>query len=196
MARGSMWRGGFQDLDMVLYLGDFCIHDVFAHTIQEMRGSLDITIVSNPAIPLVAGFMPLYGQMYPNHIIVSLAVVVLMQLAERWTRSMRGNRTNVEQSEDGLTARQISRARPALMRYQSRRPVRLEERQVELVDGFLVGIREALGEFLDLEDHLCFQQVHDGQAEACRSALADIVLNFWLYSLICLFLSLDIVFSS
>ena len=53
---------------------------------------------------------------------------------------------------------------------------------MELVDGFLVGIREALEEFLDLEDHLCFQQVHDGQAEACLSALADIVLNFWLYS--------------
>ena len=48
---------------------------------------------------------------------------------------------------------------------------------MELVDGFLVGMRDVLEDFLDPEDRLCFQQVHDGQEEACRSALADMGLN-------------------
>ena len=44
--------------------------------------------------------------------------------------------------EHGLTTRQISRARTARRRYQGGQAVRLEDRRVELVDGFLVGMRE------------------------------------------------------
>ena len=56
--------------------------------------------------------------------------------------------------------------------------MRLEDLRLELVDGFLVGMREVLEKLLDTEDRLCFQLVHDGQEEACRSALADMRLNF------------------
>ena len=41
--------------------------------------------------------------------------------------------------------------------------MRLENRRVELVEGFLVGMREVFEQFLDLEDRICFQQLHDGQ---------------------------------
>ena len=86
--------------------------------------------------------MALYGQKYPDHILLCPAVHVDTRLVERLTSSMRGNRTNVGQREHGLTARQISTARTARRMYQARRPVSLEDRQVELVDGFLVGMRE------------------------------------------------------
>ena len=121
--------------------------------------------------------MALYGHKYPDHINVCPAVHVHTRLVERLTRSMRGNRTKVGQREHGLTARQISMARTARRRYQGGRAVRLEDRRVELVDGFLVGMRDVLEDFLDPEDRLCFQQVHDGQEEACRSTLADMGLN-------------------
>ena len=81
------------------------------------------------------------------------------------------------QREHGLTARQISRARMARRRDQGGRAVRLEDSQAELVDGFLVGMREVLGDFLDPEDRLCSQQVHHGREEACRSTLADMGFN-------------------
>ena len=162
---------------MLFYLGNCCIHDLFARTICEMPGCLDMKSVSDLAIPLVAWFVALYGQKYPDHINVCPAVHVHTRLVERLTRSMRGNRTNVGQREHGRTARQISRARTARRKYQNGRPVRLEDRRVELVDGFLVGMREVLEDFLDPEDRLCFQQVHDRQKEACRSTLADMGLN-------------------
>ena len=149
-------------MDMLFYLGNYCIHDLFARTICEMRGCPDITIFSDLAIPLVAWFVALYGQKYPDHINVCSAVHLHTRLVERLMRSMRGNRTNVGQREHGLTARQISTAKTARRRYQGGRAVRLEDRRVELVDGFLLGMREGLEEFLDPEDRLCFQQVHDG----------------------------------
>ena len=167
----------FQTVDMLFYLGNCCIHDLFARTICEMHGCPYITIVSDLAIPLVVLFVALYIEKYPDHINFCPAVHVHTRLVERLTRSMRGNRTNVGQREHGLNALQISRARTARRRYQARRPVLLEDRWVELVDGFLVGMREVLEEFLDPENRLCFQQVHDGQEEACRSVLADIGLN-------------------
>ena len=55
--------------------------------------------------------------------------------------------------------------------------MRLEDRWFELVDGHLVWMREVLEDFLVQEDRLCFQQVHDGHEEVCRSALADMGLN-------------------
>ena len=76
-------------------------------------GSPDITMVSDLAIPLVAWFVALYDQLYPNHINVCQAVHVQMRLFERLTRSIRGNRRNVGQREHSLTALQISRARTA-----------------------------------------------------------------------------------
>ena len=142
-----------------------------------MRGCPDITIVSDLAIPIVARFVALYGQKYPDHINVSPAVHVHKRQVECLTRSMRGNRTNVWQREHGLTAPEISRARTARRRYQGGRAVWLEDRRVELVEGFLVGMRDVLEDFLDPEDRLGFQQVHDGQEEACCSALADMGLN-------------------
>ena len=92
-------------------------------------------------------FVALYGQNYPDHINVCPAVHVHTRLVERLTRSRRENWTNVGQSEHGLTARQISRARTARRRYQGGRAVRLEDRRVELVAGFLVGMREVLKDF-------------------------------------------------
>ena len=173
----ALAESAFQTVDMLFYLGNCCIHDLFARTICEMHGCPDITIVSDLAIPLVVWFVALYGQKYPDHIDVSTALHVQTRLVERLTSLMKGNRTNVGQREHGLTARQISRARTARRRYQGGRAVRLEDRRVELVDGFQVGMREVLEDFLDPEDRLCFQQVHDGQEEACGSALADLGLN-------------------
>ena len=54
---------------------------------------------------------------------------------------------------------------------------RLEERRVELVNWFLGGMQDALHGLLDLEDRLCFQQVHDGQVEACMAAVAGLGLD-------------------
>ena len=173
----ALGESAFQTVDMLFYLGNCCIHVLFAHTICEIRGSLDIMIVSDLAIPLVTWFVALYGQKYPDHIDVCPAVHVHTRLVARLTRSMRGNRTKVGQWEHGLTARQISRARRARKWYQNGRPVRLEDRWVQLVDGFLMWIREVLEDFLVPEDHLYFQQAHDGQEEASRSALADMGLN-------------------
>ena len=169
----ALAESAFQAVDMLFYLGNGCIHDLCARTICEMVRCPDITIVSDLAIPLVAWFVALSGQKYPDHINVSPAVHVHTRVAERLTRSMRRNRTNVAQGEHCLTARQISRARTAWRRYQARRSVLLEDRRVELVDGFLVGMMEVLEECLAFEDRLCFQQVHDGQEEACRCALAE-----------------------
>ena len=50
----ALAESAFQTVDMLFYLGNCCIHDLFARTICEMRGCPDITIVSDLAIPLVA----------------------------------------------------------------------------------------------------------------------------------------------
>ena len=113
----ALAEGAFQTMDMLVYLDNCCIHDLFARTKCDMRGCPDITIVSDLAIPFVAWFMALYGQKYPHHINVCPAVHVHTRLVERLTRSIRGNRTNVGQKEHGLTACQISRARTARRGY-------------------------------------------------------------------------------
>ena len=46
----------FQAVDMLVYMGDCCIHDLLACTVAEMRGCRDVTIVCDLAIPLVAWF--------------------------------------------------------------------------------------------------------------------------------------------
>ena len=117
-------ESAFQTVDMLFYLGNCCIHDLFARTICEMRGCPDTTSVSDLAIPLVAWFVAQYGQKNPDHINVCPAVHVHTRLVERLTRLMRGNRTNVGQREHGLTARQISRSRTVRRRYQGGRAVR------------------------------------------------------------------------
>ena len=142
-----------------------------------MRGCPDITTLSDGSIPLVSWCVVVYCQRVPNHLNVCPAVDVHMRLGERLTRSRSVNWTNVGRREHGLMAPQISRAKTACRRYKVARPLRLEDRQVELVDGFLVEMRKELEEFLALENGLCFQQVHDGQAEACHSAFVDRGLN-------------------
>ena len=46
------------------------------------------------------------------------------------------------------------------------------------VGRFINGMRDALDDLLDPENLLCFQQVHDGDEKACRSALADLGLDW------------------
>ena len=96
-----------------------------------MRGWPGITIFLDLAIPLDAWFVALYGQKNPNHMNVCPAVHVHTRLVERLTRSLRGNRTNVGLMEPGLTALQSSRTRTAQRRYQTGRPLRLEDTRVE-----------------------------------------------------------------
>ena len=49
---------------------------------------------------------------------------------------------------------------------------------MELVNWFQGGMRDALDGFLEMEDRLCFQQVHDGQGEACMAAVAGLGLDW------------------
>ena len=80
--------------------------------------------------------------------------------------------------EHGRTPAQVRKARAARRRYQRERATRLVERQVELVNWFLGGMRDALDGLLDPEDRLCFQQVHVGQVEACMAAVAGLRLDW------------------
>ena len=174
----ALAESAFQTVDMLFYLGNCCIHDLFAGTICEMYGCPDVTIVSDLEIPLVVWFVALYGPKYPDHINVCPALHVHRRLVERLTRSIRGNRVNVGQREHGRTAAQFRKARAARRRYQRERAARLEERRVELVNWFLGGMRDALDGLLDPEDRLCFQLVHDGQVEACMAAVAGLGLDW------------------
>ena len=57
-------ESAFQTVDMLFYLSNCCIHNLFARTICKIHGCPDIKIVSDLAIPLVAWFVALYGQKY------------------------------------------------------------------------------------------------------------------------------------
>ena len=131
-----------------------------------------------PTIPLEAWFAALYGQRYPDFVDISPARLLDERLVELWNRSIRGNRVNVGQREHGRTAVQVRKARAARMRYKLERAARLEGRRVELVNWFLVGMRDGLNGLLDPEDRLYFQQVHDGQVEACMAAVAGLGLDW------------------
>ena len=88
---------------------------------------------------------------------------------------MRGNWTNMGWREYGLTARYISRARTVRSRYQRGRAVRLEDRMVGLVDGFMVGMREVLEHFMDLEEGSTFSRCMTG-----RRRLAVQLWRIWI----------------
>ena len=144
LATLALAESAFQIVDMLFHLGNCCIHDLFARTICEMYSCPDVTIVSDLEIPLVVRLVALYGPQYSDHINVCPALHVHRRLVYRLTRSMRGNWKNVGHREHGLTARQISRARTARRWFQGRQAVRFEDSRVELVDGFLVGMREVV----------------------------------------------------
>ena len=163
---------------MLFYMGNCCIHDLLARTVAEMSGCRDVTIVCDLAIPLVAWFAAHSGQGYPDFVDISPARLVHERLVEGLNRSIKGNRVNVGQRDHGRTAPQVREARAEPRRYQRERAARLEERRVELVNWFLGGMRDALDGLLDPEDRLCFQQVHDGQVEACMAAVAGLGLNW------------------
>ena len=112
----------FQAVDMLFYMGNWCIHDLLARTIAEMRGCRDVTIVCDLVIPLVAWFAALYGQHYPDFLEISPTRLLHERLVERLNRSIRVNRVHAGQREHGLTARQISRARTARKRTSVRGP--------------------------------------------------------------------------
>ena len=171
-------ESAFQAVGMFVYMGNCCIHDLLARTVAEMSGCRGVTIVCDLAIPLVAWFPALYGQRYPDFVDINPARLLHERLVGLLNRSIRGNWVNVGQREHGLSARQISRARTARRRYQCERAARLEERCVELVNWFLGGMRDPLDGLLDPEDHLCFQQVHDGPVEACMAAVAGLGLDW------------------
>ena len=171
-------ESAFHVVDMLFYIGNCCIHNLLASTVAELRCCQDVTIICDLAIPLVAWFATLYGLRYPDFVDINPPRLHHQRLVERLNRSIRGNLVNVGQRQDGRTARQISRARTGRSRYQRDRAVRLEERRVELVNWFLGGMRDALDGLLDPNDRLCFQEVHDGQVEACMAALAGLGLDW------------------
>ena len=167
-----------QAVDMLFYMGNCCIHDLLSHPVAEMPGCWDVTIICDLGIPLVAWFAALYGQRYPEFVDINPATLLHERLVERLDRSIRGNQVKVGQREHGGTAAQVRKPRAARKRYQHERAARLEERRVELVNRVLGGMKDALDGLLDPEDHLCFQQVHNGQVEACMAALEGLDLDW------------------
>ena len=165
-----------QTVDMMFYMGNCCINDLFARTIAEMRGCPDITIVSDLAIPLVVWFVATYGQRYPDWVELNTASLLHTRLVTRLNRAIRGNRGRRDPHR-GRTRAQIQRARTSRARYQALREERLAGRMRVLVGEFLDGMSSALDGLIDPQDRLCYQQVHDGQEEACMSALADLGLD-------------------
>ena len=87
-----MAKSAYQTIDMMFYMGNCCINDVFAPTIAEMWGSPDITIVSDLTIPLVVWFVATYGHWYPNWVKLNKASLLHTTLVCDWSRSIRGNR--------------------------------------------------------------------------------------------------------
>ena len=157
-------------------MGNCCINYLFAQTIAEMWGCPDITFISDLAIPLVVSFVATYGQRYPDWVELNTASLLHTTLVTRLNRVIRGNRGGWDPHR-GRTQGQIQRARRSQARYQALREERLARRMRVLVGEFLDGMSSALDGLIDPQNRLCYQQVHDGQEEACTSALADLGLD-------------------
>lgn len=84
----ALAESAFQTVDILFYLGNCCIHNLFASTICEVcaSGRPDSTLGSDFAIRLVAWFVAQYGQRYSKDINVTPAVHVQMKPVERLRR--------------------------------------------------------------------------------------------------------------
>lgn len=126
----------YQRVDMMFYMGNYCINDLFARTIAEMRGSPNITIVSHLAIPLVVWFVAKYGQCYPDSVELNTASLLHTRLLCDLSRSNRGNPVPHD-PHCGRMPAQVWRARTSRGRYQAQREEWLAARMRTLVGRFL-----------------------------------------------------------
>ena len=165
-----------QTVDMIFNMGNCCINDLFARTIAVMWGCPDITIVLDLAILLVGWFVATYGQWYPDWVELNPASLLHTRLVTWLNRAIRANQGR-QDPHRGRTRAQIQRPRTARANYQALREERLAGRMKVLMGEFLDGMSSALDRLIDSQDRLCYQQVHDGQEEACMSALADLGLD-------------------
>jgi len=115
---------------------------------------------------------------YPEHVDLCTAVMLHRRLVCRLNVAIRGYRVRRRDgSEVGMSPRVAARRAAALVRYWRDRAVRLERRTRGLVDEFHHALGFVVEELMTPEDHICFQQVHDGVAEQCMWDLAGLGLG-------------------